>query len=212
MSQHAQDQNRKARILVVGSHRFDQRDLVNGLLNGFKISMNLGTIISGPFSGTDEFARDWAKDNGVSYEPLQLQEQDRMKLRFFDESRQLPVQAIRNDAMFRKGFEKIRAAAPDMLIVIPTPEGHLGPTTCCLMKMAETIQLPVMNGAEALRMLEIRLAAAVEQSQALAKDKSLLLPDQKVMVPHNGMMSIESALADVEAEEISRPRSRRFSR
>lgn len=158
MSTQENKEERKARVLVVGSQRFDQREFVFGMLNGFGSFLNLGTLISGPFSGTDQFAREWAKENGVAYEALDLPQAERMELRFFDEHRKLPASVIKSDPMFRKGFEKIRQAAADAVLVIPTPEGRLGPTTACLKTLAETYKLPVIDGSEALASLQKRMS------------------------------------------------------
>lgn len=183
-------EERKARVLVVGSQRFDQRDFVFGMLNGFHSHLNLGTLISGPFSGTDQFARDWASDNGVKYEMLDLGEKERMELRFFDEHRELPKSILRHDPMFSRGYLKMKSAAPDALIVIPTPEGSLGPTTACLKRMAMALKVPVLDGAEALASIERRLAADIERSREM----------------------MEQPLARAANEEFAPARSRSFSR
>lgn len=165
-------EERKARVLVVGSQRFDQRDFVFGMLNGFQAILDLGTLISGPFSGTDQFAREWARENGVGYEALDLPQSERMELRFFDEHRKLPPSVIKNDPMFRKGFEKIRQAAADAILVIPTPEGRLGPTTACLKTLAEAYKLPVIDGSEALASLQKRMSEQAALISGAGYDES----------------------------------------
>lgn len=202
MSHNEEEKSRKARVMVVGSHRFDQRDVINGLLNGFKLTMNLGSVISGPFSGADEFTRDWAKDNGVQYEPLILQDTDRMELRFFDQNRELPIQVVKHDEMFNKGFKKIRQIAPDLLVVIPTPEGRLGPTTCCLMQMAKMIDLPVMDAAVMLGQIEARLQAAVEHSQKMAQQPVMTPVGAGLLVDHQGQ-PLTRSLDEMEAAQMA---------
>lgn len=161
-----EDSSRELRVLVSGSHRFQDRSFVFSMLNGFKAGASswvpggkLGTIISGPFSGADDFAREWAKENHVSYERMDIPDSEALNLAFFD-NRKLPELVIRHDPKMRKAYDRLRNAAPDMVFLIPNPEGELGPTSSCLRNICDTMEIPCADGASALKAVSARLAEA----------------------------------------------------
>lgn len=153
-------ENDGIRVLVCGSSRFQDKGFVFGLLNGFASHFDISAIISGPFSGADQIAKEWAKENGVPYELVSIPSGDRMELAFFDETRNIPDLVVRNDPMFRKGYERIRDSAANALLIIPTPEGRLGPTSACLKRMADMVDIECIDGAEAMRAISERLLGA----------------------------------------------------
>lgn len=139
------------RVLVCGSSRWEDRQFVHSMLAGFASQFDISAILSGPFSGADEIAKNWAKERGIPYEPVNIGDSERMQLSFFDETRDLPELLVRNDSMFRKGYEKLRDSAPTAVLFIPNPDGQLGPTCACLRRMADMVDIPCINGAEALQ-------------------------------------------------------------
>lgn len=153
-------ENDGIRVLVCGSSRFEDKGFVFGLLNGFAAQFDISAIISGPFSGADQIAKEWAKENGIPYEPISIPSADRMELAFFDETRQIPDLVVRNDPMFRKGYERLRDSAANALLVIPTPDGKLGPTSACLKRMADMVNIECIDGAEAMQAISRRMLAA----------------------------------------------------
>lgn len=170
---------RKIRILVSGSARADQPDFVRGLLNGFDEVFDIGCVISGPFSGADSFAKEWAASRKVRYERLDIQntgaEGDLTSLSFFDSHRRIPNVVLRADPRFSKAFSAIKTAAPDVVLAIPAPDGLLGPATACLVRIAESQGVQVINGAEAFQAVEAQLrdgVAACQPPEPAAASKS----------------------------------------
>lgn len=149
------------RVLVCGSGRFTDAEVVFGLLNAIHAQFKSPhfTVISGDWSsGADQFTREWAQANKVSYEELRIPESDKLDLSFFDASRELPRRLLEKDPLFSKGFRNIQKAAPDLLVVIPSPDGKLGPTTACIQRMADVIDLPCLDGEKALAHIHSHLS------------------------------------------------------
>lgn len=152
------------RILVAGSRRFNQPSFVHEVLSTFNRSFNIGSVVTGPFSGTDEITRVWSKENGIKCEQMQIPEHERMELSFFDARRSIPKSLLTTDPLFSRGYQKMRDSGANVLLVIPTPDGVLGPTCACLERMAGIINMPVFNGATLLRSLETRMQEALGMS------------------------------------------------
>jgi hypothetical protein len=150
------------RVLVCGSHRFEDRHFVFGMLNGFASNFDISAIISGPFSGADQIAKEWAKERGVPYESLNLPESDRMQLNYFGPERPLPLLVMKNDPVYRKGYERLRDSGATVLLAIPNPEGELGPTSATLKRMAEMIDIPCVDGACALHDVSAKMSQAAQ--------------------------------------------------
>jgi hypothetical protein len=159
-------ENDGLRVLVCGSSRFQDKGFVFGLLNGFANHFDIAAILSGPFSGADQIAKEWAKEKGIPYEPINIGAADRMELAFFDDHRQIPELLVRNDPMFRKGYERLRDSAANALLVIPTPEGKLGPTSACLKRMADMVNIECIDGAEAMQAISQHMVAANQAQTA----------------------------------------------
>jgi hypothetical protein len=139
------------RVLVCGSSRFGDRQFVFGLLDGFAAHFEISAVLSGPFAGADALAKEWAKERGVPYERVGIAPSERMELAYFDAAREIPPLAIKNDPMFRKGFEKMRDSAASVVWAIPAPDGELGPTCACLKRMAAAIGIECLDASEALK-------------------------------------------------------------
>lgn len=148
------------RVLVCGSGQFNNYRFVYGMLNGFRDQFDLSAILSGPFSGPDEFARQWCSENNVPYERVQIAGAERLNLAYFDESRELPPAVVARDPMFRKGFEKLRDSAANVVLLIPRPDGQLGATCACLKRMAKMVNIPCIDGSEAVQKVSQRLVSA----------------------------------------------------
>ena len=149
------------RVLVCGSSNFEDRRFVFGMLQGFAASMDISAVLSGPFAGTDDIAREWCAESGVRYEPVSIAQSDRLDLDFFDD-RPIPAALMHNDPVMRKGFEKLRDSAASVLLLIPRPDGQLGPTCACLRRMAEMVDIPVINGSEALLAISQKMREAAQ--------------------------------------------------
>lgn len=148
------------RVLVCGSGQFHNYRFVYGMLNGFRDQFDLSAILSGPFSGPDEFARQWCSENNVAYERVQIAGSERLNLAYFDESRELPPAVVARDPMFRKGFEKLRDSAANVVLLIPRPDGQLGPTCACLKRMAAIVNIPCIDGSEGVQKVSQRFVSA----------------------------------------------------
>jgi hypothetical protein len=160
------------RVLVCGSTNFEDRRFVFGMLQGFAASFDISAVMSGPFSGSDSITREWCSENGVRYEPVNIAQGDRLDLAFFDD-RKIPQAIMENDPVMRKGFEKLRDSGASVMLLIPRPDGQLGATCSCLRRMAEMVEIPVINGAEALMEISQRMRQACpaepDASQEAAK-------------------------------------------
>lgn len=148
------------RVLVCGSSRWKDRDFVNSMLAGFASQFDISAVLSGPFSGADEIAKEWARERGIRYEQVNIGDSERMSLAFFDEARELPSAVVERDPMFRNGYKKLRESAPTAVLFIPNPEGKLGATCACLKRMAGMVNIPCINGADALQAVSERMEAA----------------------------------------------------
>ena len=148
------------RVLVCGSTRWKDRDFVNSMLAGFAAQFDISAVLSGPFSGADDIAKEWARERGIRYEQVNIGDSERMSLAFFDETRELPAMAVDRDPMFRNGYKKLRESAPSVVLFIPNPEGKLGATCACLQRMAKMVDIPCINGADALQDVSQRMEAA----------------------------------------------------
>ena len=157
------------RVLVVGSHRFQDQSFVNSMLNGFANHFDISAILSGPFSGTDTYAREWAKEHGIAFEPVNISPNERMELKFFDAEREIPELVLRNDPMFQRGYEKIRDSGATVVLAIPNPEGDLGPTCACLKRMASVIGIECIDGSMAMKQVASRMEQAVQEQTAQAQ-------------------------------------------
>lgn len=151
------------RVLVCGSARFDDKKFVFGMLNGFANHFDISAVLSGPFTGADTFAKEWARERGVTYEPINIGESERMQRSFYDEMREIPELVIRNDPMFRKGYERIRDSGANAVLLIPNPEGKLGPTSACLKRMADILHIECIDGSAALSAVASRMTTAANQ-------------------------------------------------
>lgn len=169
------------RVLVCGSHRFEDRHFVFGMLNGFASHFDISAVISGPFSGADQIAKEWAKERGIPYEPLNLPESDRMQLNYFGPERPLPLLVMKNDPVYRKGYERLRDSGATVVLAIPNPEGELGPTSATLKRMAEMIDIPCIDGACALRDVSAKMSQTA-QSQLNSVPESTQTQSAKVTV------------------------------
>jgi hypothetical protein len=169
MAQEQIDSQDGLRVLVCGSQRFEDKSFVFGLLNGFDQHFHISAVISGPFSGADEIAKEWAKEHGIPYERINIADTERMKLAYFDSGRDIPPLALKSDPMYRKGFEKLRDSAASVVLAIPNPEGELGATCACLKRMASMINIECIDGSEAMRHVAAKMQEAVElEAQANA--------------------------------------------
>ena len=148
------------RVLVCGSSRWKDREFVHSMLAGFASQFDISAVLSGPFSGADEIAKEWARERGIRYEQVNIGDSERMSLAFFDDTRELPRMVIDKDPMFRNGYRKLRESAPTAVLFIPNPEGKLGPTCACLRRMADLVDIPCINGADALQAVAQRMEAA----------------------------------------------------
>ena len=171
-------ENDGIRVLVVGSNRFQDHRFVHSMLNGFANHFEISAILSGPFSGTDQFAREWAKERGIAFEPVNISPNERMELNFFDSDREIPELVLKNDSMFQKGYEKLRDSGATVVLAIPNPDGDLGPTCACLKRMASVIGIECIDGSMAMKHVVSRLEQAVqEQDFQVSSEESSLLND-----------------------------------
>lgn len=162
------------RVLVCGSQRCIDKGFVFSLLNGFAAGFDISAVLSGPFSGADEIAREWAKERGIAYEPVHIADSDRMQLTYFDESRALPEGVLKHDSMYRNGFARLRDSGASVVLIIPNPEGVLGPTSACLMRMSAVIEIPCIDCSGAILHLASKLGAAANALEPASRIRAPL--------------------------------------
>ncbi len=187
MSASSKNESRPIRIGVIGSARADQPDFVQGLLNGFEEVFDIGCVISGPCSGADAFAREWAQSKKIPYEGLDIDIRakgpttatvgDLTRLSFFDSHRKLSATVLKHDPQFEKAFSAIQRSAPDFILAIPAPDGMLGPATACVKRIAEVLGIPVMNGAEALQAINSKMQSALDACASEIPEVSVSAPE-----------------------------------
>jgi hypothetical protein len=147
-----------ARLLVCGSERFQDRAFVFATLDAFCARLRLGAVISGPFAGADQLARDWAETRGVAHEALELSADDMRLHRFFD-TRPIPASVLRQDPMTLRGARRLLDLGVHAVLALPRPSGQLGSTATNLIYMAGVAEIPHFNGSEAFA----RAHAALER-------------------------------------------------
>lgn len=170
------------RVLVCGSGQFYDHRFVFGMLDGFRGTFDISAILSGPFSGPDQFAREWCSEHSIAYERVNIAGGERLELAYFDESRELPDSVLERDPMFRRGFEKLRDSAATVVLLIPRPDGQLGPTCSCLKRMAKMVNIPCIDGSEAIKNTATRMVSASAKLSAEAAT-SLPAPSSRAAGP-----------------------------
>lgn len=137
------------KILICGSSNFDDSTFVCGLLDKLQEKVgheNMGSIISGPFSGTSKFAREWAKDNKVQYISHNFFNDTTYEL--FDE-KAIPEFVINSDPIFLKEKDNLMSYGVNMVIPFPNRTGKYGVTTSNILRLSQSMGLKVLPGEEA---------------------------------------------------------------
>lgn len=141
------------RLLVCGSRRFEDQRFVWSMLDTLDSELRLGCLITGSFSGADSHARSWAETHQARLETFTPPDSSLLASAFFEADRAIPDRLIASDPRFRKARESLQRLAPQALLTIPDPDGHLGPASSMLARAAASLGLPVINGAEAFAFL-----------------------------------------------------------
>jgi|SRR5476651_172340 len=157
-----------ARLLVCGSDRFDDQSFVYATLDAFSKNLHIGAIISGPFNGADLFAREWAIERNVHHHALDLGPHD-MRLHSFLNTRPIPRSVLAQDELTMRGARRLQSLGVDLLLAIPRPSGTLGPAATNLMCMANVLDIPCFDGAEAFARARAALGATPQAPSAVRR-------------------------------------------
>lgn len=142
------------KLMICGSQNFEDRKFVYGLLNQLSLKIPVEAVFAGSFSGASQFAREWADENKVKFEILNIF--DDVSYSFYD-GKKLPKTIVKNASEFSNIQQKFLELGVQLIIPCPNKEGRLGATTSNIVSIAQEMGMRVMDGELAYqRILEHR--------------------------------------------------------
>ena len=140
-------------ILVLGSSRFSDPEFVHMVLNLIVKTYSVRRIVTGDFAGTDSFARDFAKSNGLAIDEVYISDVNRrLSQKFYSEigsdspmKRAMLGRVIRQDKEMKGNIDRLRQKGIQCMILFPGPEGDLGKMGTAVKRLAEEADIGVFD-------------------------------------------------------------------
>ena len=163
------------RVMVLGSSRFEHAAFLNGALGSFCKMYEIGTIITGDYSGTDQMVRAFAEQCDLRLEVINFKADQRAGETFFnraDDPKRIPSHILKSTK--KKEIDQLRKLSVHCLILLPGPEGDLGETGKMVKRLAEQANIQVFD-------MSGLFAKQIERAKQIAEE--VVAPSQDAPMP-----------------------------
>lgn len=171
------DKNQGFSVLVVGSSRFDSREkayLTMDILLDSMEGLPVRNFASGSCTGVDAFVKDWCLERGIPHVEINWTESQSYSSSFFQNT-DIDAAVFSKTKAYAQAVSALGANSVDLVLAMPGPEGDLGFAARNMCKIAESLELNVVNGADFLH----DMSDAIEE---LCSDEVCSAPAKKMRV------------------------------